>query len=45
MVDGVHVDAEELDVLARLGGLGNVLPRVVGALRHLALHVDQAYFT
>ena len=44
-MDGVHVDAEELDVLARLGGFGNVLPCVAGALRHLALHVDQAYFT
>ena len=37
----LRVEAEELEVFLHLGGLVDVFHRVVGALGHLALHVDQ----
>ena len=43
-MDGVHMEAEEAEVGLHLGGLVNLINRVVGARGHLALHVDQACF-
>ena len=40
-VDGVHVEAEQPEAGLHLGGLVDVLLCVIGALGHLALHVDQ----
>ena len=41
-VDSVHVEGEELEVLAHRGGLSDVLLRVIGVLGHIASHRDQA---
>ena len=42
-MDSVHMEGEELEVLAYRGGLGDVLLRVIAVLGHLASHRDQAW--